>query len=276
MQLSQYSQYELLSYIDPQFPVIFHHDILSPDEAPYMLHWHDAIEILYLTSGHCNIINNGSVFLAKPQDIVVFHSKSLHTTYSSDSSCEYDCLIIDNHLCSQFGVPPDDMHVTPIIKDPSVIHFYQNIKKELELELPYYKAAVKGLISELFVCLCRNHATENDGSDMTLGNKLNMVRASILFIKENYKYPLTVDQICRQAGFSKYYLCRNFKEITGYTVIEYLNIVRCTQAKLLLSTGNYTVSQAAHLCQFNHLSYFSKTYQKYMGALPHTCRPGNS
>lgn len=110
------------------------------------------------------------------------------------------------------------------------------------------------------------------GSRVASGNRLDMVKETITYIQTDYGEPLTVERICRQVGFSKYYLCRTFKEITGYTVLEYLTITRCRQAEQLLCMGNMTVSQAARLCQFNHLSHFSKTYKKYMGVLPRTVK----
>ena len=73
-------------------------------------------------------------------------------------------------------------------------------------------------------------------------------------------------------GFSKHYICHSFKEITGYTIIEYLNILRCNNAKNLLLTGQYSISQCAEKSGFHNLSYFTRTYQKYMQELPSDTR----
>ena len=67
---------------------------------------------------------------------------------------------------------------------------------------------------------------------------------------------------------SKYYFCRIFKNITGSTVIKYLNMYRCMKARELLSSGKYTVSEAALECGFENMSYFSKTYKAYSGSVP--------
>ena len=51
------------------------------------------------------------------------------------------------------------------------------------------------------------------------------------------------------------------------TVIEYVNILRCKEAKRLISEGQ-SVSEAAIASGFNNLSYFTRTYKKYVGELP--------
>jgi AraC-like DNA-binding protein len=39
-------------------------------------------------------------------------------------------------------------------------------------------------------------------------------------------------------------------------------------AKSLLVSGNYSVKEAAEICGFDNLSYFSQTYKKYMNVSP--------
>ena len=69
-------------------------------------------------------------------------------------------------------------------------------------------------------------------------------------------------------GFSKYYLCRTFRQITGSTVVDYLNSLRCAHALQLLSSGEYTVGECAEKCGFRNLSYFAKVYRRYRGCSP--------
>ncbi|ELP5185316.1 helix-turn-helix transcriptional regulator, partial [Clostridium perfringens] len=67
---------------------------------------------------------------------------------------------------------------------------------------------------------------------------------------------------------SKYYTCRTFKEVTGKTILDYINHIRCINARNLILYNGYTISESAYKSGFNNLSYFSKTYKKYMGLLP--------
>ena len=40
------------------------------------------------------------------------------------------------------------------------------------------------------------------------------------------------------------------------------------KSRELLSSGKYTVSEAALECGFENMSYFSKTYKAYSGSVP--------
>ena len=57
-------------------------------------------------------------------------------------------------------------------------------------------------------------------------------------------------------------------EVTGYSPISFLNLLRCTRAQEYLTSGRFNVSETAALCGFENLSYFSRTYKKHMGMLP--------
>ena len=45
-------------------------------------------------------------------------------------------------------------------------------------------------------------------------------------------------------------------------------LLRCHKARDLLVFENYTVSEAAQMCGFENVSYFSQTYKKHMQILP--------
>ena len=85
-----------------------------------------------------------------------------------------------------------------------------------------------------------------------------------LSIKEKIK----IEEILEESGFSRAYFSREFKKITGNSIVDYINFVRCSRTEELISTGDYIISEAAEMCGFSSMSYFSKTYKKFMGRLP--------
>lgn len=87
-------------------------------------------------------------------------------------------------------------------------------------------------------------------------------------MRKNYANDLNVDSISNHFGFSKYYFCHIFKEITGITIVKMLNYIRCEEAKRMLKSDNFNISEVALACGFNNLSYFTKTYKNIMGKLP--------
>ena len=60
---------------------------------------------------------------------------------------------------------------------------------------------------------------------------------------------------------SQYYLSRSFKQVTGFTFIEYLNSVRIREAQRLLRETEKQVIQIAHMVGFNNISHFGRIFK---------------
>ena len=56
--------------------------------------------------------------------------------------------------------------------------------------------------------------------------------------------------------------------MTGDSPIVFINKLRCENAKKMLLNGAYSVQEAADKCGFESVSYFCKTFKKYIGETP--------
>jgi transcriptional regulator GlxA family with amidase domain len=97
------------------------------------------------------------------------------------------------------------------------------------------------------------------------------VKAAISFIRNNYDRKFSLDELAKSVYSNKYVLSRSFKATVGRTVMDYANEYRIKQAALLISNGA-RICEAATLCGFNNLSFFSKTFKRYFGKLPSQIR----
>ncbi|MBO7171184.1 MAG: helix-turn-helix transcriptional regulator, partial [Clostridia bacterium] len=91
---------------------------------------------------------------------------------------------------------------------------------------------------------------------------------ALRYVKEHLSEDITVDRLATVAGFSKYHFVREFKRVTSYTVVTYINLARIEHSKELLAQGEMTVGEIAFACGFNNLSYFSKTFRAHTGMTP--------
>ena len=64
------------------------------------------------------------------------------------------------------------------------------------------------------------------------------------------------------------YFCRFFRQITLRTPIDYLNYYRIECAREQLAATDASITEVALGCGFNDISYFTKTFKKYMGLTP--------
>jgi len=88
-------------------------------------------------------------------------------------------------------------------------------------------------------------------------------------IERSYGDPnLTVASLASAAGVSEAYFRREFKHYFDTTPSAYLKKIRLDNAKLLLSSGYYSVSEVARQCGFDSLSYFSYEFHRLTGKTP--------
>ena len=263
------SFYENHVYKDPDFPIIFHLISLSNEHKDFTMNWHENIEMLYFIEGSGIVTCDNSQLKASAGDIVVVNSNNLHAIQAATSTCRYCCLIIDKYFCDSFDFSVGDIYFKELIHDNLLIKYFDVIIQEMLNIKPYYKVSVKATILNILIKLCRYYEVTN--TLLINGNgdkKLDMVKATISHIRKHYKEELSIDEICSHIGFSKYYCCHVFKEITGRTIVDYINFLRCSYAHKQLTSGKYNVNESAEMSGFKNLSYFSKVYKKHMGNSP--------
>ena len=98
--------------------------------------------------------------------------------------------------------------------------------------------------------------------------KITRFDKSIAYINSHYMNPLTLDDVARRAGLSRYYFSRMFKKETGHSFKKYLNINRMDAAKKILGLPEMNVSQACYSVGFNDVSYFARIFKRYEGISP--------
>ena len=157
-----------------------------------------------------------------------------------------------------FQISPASQEVAAAFRDVMANHDRQDA---------LWQARVRCSALKLLILLCDKHSKARQ-EPVTEDHAFQAVINTISYIKNHLQEKLSVEQIAQQAGFSKFYFLRLFKRVTGCTVVQYINLLRCETAKELLRSGNHTVKETAYLCGFDNLSYFSNVFKKCTGSLP--------
>ncbi|MDF2540730.1 MAG: transcriptional regulator, AraC family [Herbinix sp.] len=261
--------YEPHTHRDPSFPVIFHFDTMNKMESNFLPHWHENIEILYIVEGTVTVLSDASSMTGNKDEMIIINSNNVHHIQTIAEVSKYYCLIIDRKICEDFGLYTEEIIFQRLIKDMLITDKFNAIKDEFTSQKAFYKAKIKSMIIDFMICLYRDYiVSESPLSNKLETNKIEIIKKAIRYIQGNFNKNISVTEIAEEAGVSKYYFCRLFKEITDCSTVSFINILRCNNAKKLLQSGKYSVEEAAHTCGFDNLSYFSKTYKKHMGCLP--------
>lgn len=100
------------------------------------------------------------------------------------------------------------------------------------------------------------------------GNKPSTAELTRLYIYENFREKITMQDICTALGRTKSAICPSFKKKYGKTVMDYLTELRIDEAKKMLLETDMTVSEISDDIGFSDTSYFSKVFFKIVGTSP--------
>lgn len=96
----------------------------------------------------------------------------------------------------------------------------------------------------------------------------DIIKKAIQYISKNYANNLSLELVANQVHLNPTYFSTLFKQSTGSSFKEYLNMVRIEESKRLLSNTDYSLIDIAVSTGFEDQSYFTKVFKKYTGLTP--------
>ena len=88
------------------------------------------------------------------------------------------------------------------------------------------------------------------------------------YITNNFAENHHLDNLSFLFNTNKTYLCSEFKAVYGDSIINFLHKLRIKEAKRLMRTGNYNISQISEMIGYTSVSYFCKVFKKYENSAP--------
>lgn len=88
------------------------------------------------------------------------------------------------------------------------------------------------------------------------------------YVESHIMDDISLDDLAGALGYSKSKFYRELKEVTEYTPIDLVNLVRLHKAVNLMVSGHQNITEAAFNSGFSSPSYFSRTFLKYYHMRP--------
>ncbi len=98
------------------------------------------------------------------------------------------------------------------------------------------------------------------------------IRKIISYVMQNYKDPITLEDMASETGFSKEYFCRFFKQHLNITFLQYVNEVRISHAGRLLSSTNLPIQEVMCQSGFTNQTIFNRLFKETYGVTPRQMR----
>ena len=232
-------------------------------------HWHNRIELLRITSGSLIVNINGEVINAKKNSVVVINPYLSHTGIAEINGAEYTVISFDisNFLNTSVA---SSQYLTPILEQKILLDNYVDAPlfiSEVDEIINHFKTDPLFAISSVYRFLSLFFKNEKFRQLEKPYNNQAFYKI-IKYLNENFCESLSISTISKMFGYSETYLCQKFKECTGLTIINYLNILRLEKAQKLLKTTDKSINEIAFSCGFNDLTYFSHCFKNKLNISP--------
>lgn len=243
---------------------------LQPD------HSHNFFEIFYLLAGECRFLLKDSVYQLGKGDLVFIAPGELHhSMYPDGDTCEMVMVYFkkEHMVMSDLSDPRSFMGSVPALYQEEFQGLLSKMLSEASRIDEYSPSFMQCYLAEVLLLLMR-HSVMNEKEPELLNARDADILLATKYIYNNFKKPLTLEEVSAVASFSPTYFSRKFKQITGMGFKEYLNYVRLKHAQAALLTTNNTITDIALECGFNDSNYFKDLFKKVYGKSPREYRKG--
>ncbi|WP_163191642.1 AraC family transcriptional regulator [Clostridium thermarum] len=260
-------------------PVYF--DVFKTNNQLVPSHWHNHLEILYIFQGTMHIVRNDEKYTINQNDLFVVNSGDIHLTRSTDNlealllQVPYELL---NHSIPEYKnirfkeyYPHDELCQDPIFQ--KMIWHLLEMKQLFEQRKDGYHFLFNSNLNLFLHTLYTHYAIRQSADEKNKAAKcLLRLKEIIEYVEKNYMEPISLKAAAALVALNPEYFCRTFKKFTGFTFMEYVNMVRLTHIHrdLIETDDSITVLQERH--GFTNYKVFNRMFKENYGCTPSKLR----
>lgn len=250
---------------------------IRPDASahPRVMHAHaDAVELILICSGSSEYLIHDKKVVIKAGDLLVYNAGVVHDEVSGPD------MEVGSYCVGVGGLHMPGLRENALISD----------EKGYVFPTGRYFEDMK----ELFVMMFRNLAAGEPHAELFCTSLLHALLVSVLtvtegvgetrenpadephilgsrikdYIDRHYMEPITLQSMGEALRISPYYLAHVFKQMSGYSPVQYLLRRRIGEAQTLLITTELSVARIAEMVGYDSQSYFNLQFTKNVGMPP--------
>lgn len=269
--------YEKKGYLNSEFR-LFH--LTDKESHEINTHYHDFDKITIFIKGKVSYMVEGRTYELKPYDIVLVKHNDMHRL-TVDNSIVYDRIIVyispnfmnayktdnyDLNFCFQKAqAEHSNVLRIPSLEKSSLFHSIVRLENSFS-DSGYASELYKQVLFLEFMVHLNRAALKNRLEFIDTEN-ISKVGGILQYINDNLSDDLNIDRIADTFFVSKYYMMRQFKQETGYTLGNYISRKRLLLAKELILSG-VPGTRACFDCGYKDYSTFLRAYRRLFGESP--------
>ena len=215
----------------------------------FQMHWHDRVELLYVTCGKLEVhLDDRQVEILAGQ-VAVIGPRMLHGGFAGEAGVKFYTIMFDI----------EKFYNQTVASEKYLTGFFRNeVCFKPVTENQYVTEQVKHLIMYRF-------CTESIKPVQKISENFRNV---LEYINNHFTEDISTQSLSQRFGYNETYFCRRFKEVTGITLMKYIQILRIELAQKLLKNTEKGIAEIALECGFTDISYFSNCFKRQVGLAP--------
>ena len=262
-------------------PKLLYVSEIRPDASahPRVMHAHeDSVELILICSGSSEYLIHDKKVIIKPGDLLVYNAGVVHDEVSGpDMEVGSYCIAVGGlhmpGLRENALIPDDAGYVFPTGKYFADLRcLFEMMFRTLSAGEPNAELFCSSLMHALLVSVLTVTAGPRAESEKPLEEPHILGRRIKEYIDKHYMEPITLQSMGEALHISPYYLSHVFKQMSGYSPVQYLLRRRIGEAQTLLITTDLSITRIAEMVGYDTQSYFNLQFTKNVGMPPNKFR----
>lgn len=271
---------EIVSSVLPELPVNISKSLLTKAETICDVHYHDELELLYVSKGSLICIIDDKPTAARAGQIIFINSRIPHWTKTPEEGCEY--------ILMQIGA--ESLFYGSAMRKTATAYLYSLLQKSsvpLQLiedseccriiEEAYRQSRERGkgcvyfILSSVYYIfgVLEREGCLSGSAELPDDQAVRKLIPALEYMNEHYaKQELSLETVSGVLGLNPAYFCRLFKRGTGHSFTEYLNFLRVSKSEELLRNSSLSILDISLDVGFSSVSYYNRVFKKVKNCTP--------
>ena len=275
--MSEINTYTIYENINLNLADHAHYEFSKVSGSFVPMHWHDAVEIIYVLEGNLTVKMELISYELSAGDCIIINPDQVHSTISIDGNTSLLLQIPHKELrqiCP--GTVNKRFICDPFTKARRQMDSLDSLKKlilqiqdSFSLESEFSSLLQASLLLKIVFELYSNFAHSVTATDVNKSEK-NRNRLEMIFdyTKNHYNEQIALEDVANLLHFQVNYFCRFFKQNTGMTYLNYLNDYRLSKIYHDLVVTDLPLSQLLEIHGFTNYKVFSRLFKERFQTTP--------
>ncbi len=250
-------------------------------DTPFFMesyHYHKTYEIYYCIEGERRLFLKDRIYHVTAGDLVFINKYELHSVNDWTTPGHARIVLsINDEWLESLNMGDIDIfscfHRGIVVAETNPKQQEWVLNRLLEIVDEYNEKAfgsdirLKAMTIDLLIALNRilDHCEDKTSPH---SQKDKMISDIMQYLTEHYKEDFSLEKISLEFGYSKNYLCSLFKQVSGFSMVAYLNAIRVKEAQRLLKSTKHSIAEISEMTGYENITHFGRVFKEVTGCSP--------